>query len=166
MLDTKQQARSRVQTDPATNLECLNFIRAAIVEADRQTAQDIKNVLAEVCNSGYADRAPIWAALSETEQQQFQELLAPPPVARDFARRIRESSGYNSPAVAGAIQTDLVRAIDAGKVTSAEVVAFVARRNLQSFSGLWLAERVILVLHPKICSRLAPSIEAATKKIS
>ena len=57
----------RVQTDPATHLECLDFIRAAIVEADRQTAQDIKNVLAEVCNSGYADRAEIWAVLSETE---------------------------------------------------------------------------------------------------
>jgi len=38
MLDTKQQARSRVQTDPATHEECLDFIRAAIVEADRQTA--------------------------------------------------------------------------------------------------------------------------------
>jgi hypothetical protein len=93
MLDTKQQAESRVQTDPATHEECLNFIRAAIVEADRQTAQDIKNVLAEVCNSGYADRAPIWVALSETEQQQFQELLVPPPVARDFARPIRELIG-------------------------------------------------------------------------
>ncbi len=83
MLDTKQQARSLIQTDPATHLECVDFIRAAIVEADRQTAQDIKNVLAEVCNSGYADRAAIWADLTPIEQQQFQELLDPPPLARE-----------------------------------------------------------------------------------
>jgi hypothetical protein len=38
--------------------------------------------------------------------------------------------------------------------------------NLGSLSDLWLADRVILVLHPKICLRLAPSIEAATKKNS
>jgi hypothetical protein len=40
-------------------------------------------------------------------------LLAPPPLARDFARRIREAIGYQSPAVAGAVQADLDRAIDA-----------------------------------------------------
>jgi hypothetical protein len=38
--------------------------------------------------------------------------------------------------------------------------------NLESLSDLWLADWVILVLHPKICLRLAPPIEAATKKIS
>ncbi len=79
MLESNQQSRSSAQLDPATHLECLEFIRAAIVEADRQTAQDIKNVLAEVCNSGYADRAAIWRDLTATEQQQFQSLLAPPP---------------------------------------------------------------------------------------
>lgn len=83
MLDTKQQARSPVQLDPATHLDCLELIRAAIAKADRQTALDIKNVLADVCQRGHADRAAIWAALTQTEQQQFQELLGPPPVARD-----------------------------------------------------------------------------------
>lgn len=66
--------------DPACHAECLEFIRAAIVEAYRQTAQDIKNVLAEVCNSGYADRVAIWAELTPIEQQQFQKLLAQPPL--------------------------------------------------------------------------------------
>jgi len=66
--------------DPACHAECLEFIRVAIAEAYRQTAQDIKNVLAEVCNSGYADRAAIWAELTPIEQQQFQKLLAPPPL--------------------------------------------------------------------------------------
>ena len=59
MLEAKQQSRSPVQLDTDTHLECLEFIRAAIAEADR---------------------AEIWAALSETEQQQFQELLGPPPI--------------------------------------------------------------------------------------
>ncbi len=59
MLEAKQQSRSPVQLDPATHAECLEFVRAAISEADH---------------------AEIWAALSETEQQQFQELLGPPPI--------------------------------------------------------------------------------------
>jgi len=83
MLESNQQSRSSSRLNPATHVECLEFIRAAIVEADRQTAQDIKNVLAEVCNSGYADRAAIWAELTPIEQQQFQSLLAPPPLARE-----------------------------------------------------------------------------------
>ena len=61
--------------DHDTHLECLEFIRAAISEGDRQTALDIKNVLAEVCQNGYADRVAIWADLTPTEQQQFQSLL-------------------------------------------------------------------------------------------
>jgi len=93
MLDTKQQARSRVQTDPAAHDECLEFIRVALASNDREVAQDVAAILKEVCQNGHADRAIIWAALTQTEQQQFQELLGPPPVARDFARRIREAIG-------------------------------------------------------------------------
>lgn len=57
--------------DQDTHDECLEFIRSAIDQADRQTALDIKNVLAEVCDSGYADRTKIWADLTPIEQQQF-----------------------------------------------------------------------------------------------
>ena len=67
------------QLDPATHTECLEFIRAAIASNDQQTALDIKNVLAEVCQNGHADRAEIWAALTQIEQQQFQKLLGPLP---------------------------------------------------------------------------------------
>ncbi|MEG3972279.1 hypothetical protein QUA00_32360 [Microcoleus sp. T2B6] len=73
--------RSPSQLDPDTHTECLEFIRTAIASNDRQTALDIKNVLAEVCASGYADRAQIWADLTDTEQQNFKELLALPPIA-------------------------------------------------------------------------------------
>ena len=66
MLESNQQSRSSAQLDPATHLECLEFIRAAIASNDRETAQDIKNVLAEVCDSGYADRTKIWADLTHT----------------------------------------------------------------------------------------------------
>ncbi|MEG4520992.1 hypothetical protein [Microcoleus sp. AT9b-C5] len=69
------------QTDPATHAECLEFVRAAIASNDRQTALDIKNVLAEVCENGHADRKKIWADLTDTEKSQFQELLAPSPIA-------------------------------------------------------------------------------------
>ncbi|MEG4335723.1 hypothetical protein QUB40_27880 [Microcoleus sp. AT9_A2] len=69
------------QLDPATHTECLGFVRSAIASNDRQTALDIKNVLAEVCASGYADRAQIWADLTDTEQQNFKELLALPEPA-------------------------------------------------------------------------------------
>lgn len=67
MLETTQQSRSPVQLDPAAHDECLEFVRIAIASNDRQTVIDIKNVLAEVCNSGYADRAAIWADLTQTE---------------------------------------------------------------------------------------------------
>lgn len=73
--------RSPAQLDPDTHAECLEFIRTAIASNDRQTALDIKNVLAEVCQNGYADRAAIWADLTRTEQQNFKELLALPPIA-------------------------------------------------------------------------------------
>lgn len=70
--------------DPASHAGCLEFIRAAIVEADRQTALDIKNVVAEVCECGYADRAAIWQSLSADEQATFTALLKEPePIALD-----------------------------------------------------------------------------------
>ena len=78
-----QAVRSPVQIDPATHLECLEFIRAAISEADREFAQQIAAILKDVCQHGYADRAAIWSDLTETEKQQFQELLGPPPLARE-----------------------------------------------------------------------------------
>ncbi|MEG4589360.1 DUF3854 domain-containing protein [Microcoleus sp. MOSTC5] len=103
--------------DPVIHAECLEFFRLAIASNDRQTALDIKNVLAEVCKNGYADRAAIWSDLTETQQQQFQTLLEPPPIAREFAHRIKESIAYKSSAVAAAIEGDLSEAIDAGKLT-------------------------------------------------
>lgn len=122
--------------DPATHAECLEFIRAAIASNDRQTARDIASVLKECYQRGYVDRAAIWADLTQTEQQQFQELLGPPPIARDFARRIREALGYNSPAVAGAIQNNLDDAIDAGNLTAADVVAVVGKAEVAEFDRL------------------------------
>lgn len=69
---------------PACHAECLEFIRVAIAEADRQTALDIKNVVAEVCANGYADHAAIWQSLSPSEQAAFTALLKEPePVALD-----------------------------------------------------------------------------------
>lgn len=84
MLEAQQQTRSPIPTklDPATHAECLEFVRSAIAEADRQTAHDIASVLKECYQRGYVDRTAIWAALTQTEQHQFQELLAPPPLAR------------------------------------------------------------------------------------
>ncbi|MGB7891160.1 MAG: hypothetical protein WCF82_04440 [Microcoleus sp.] len=145
-----------IQTDPATHAECLAFVRTTLAQADRQTALDIKNVLAEVCASGYADRAQIWADLTPTEQQQFQELLGPLPIAREFARRIREAIGYQSPAVASAIWTDFERAIERGELSVADVVAVVGDRHFLDFQEL-------VARCPKYFSELsAPSIEAAT----
>jgi len=127
---------AQTQTDPATHAECLQFIRTAISIADREFAHHIKKVLAEVCENGRADRAAIWADLTPIEQQQFQELLGPPPLARDFARRIRETIGYQSPAVAGAVQTDLERAIGRGELVAADVVEVLARSELAEFDWL------------------------------
>jgi hypothetical protein len=122
--------------DAATPIECLEFIRAAIASNDRQTALDIKNVLTEVCDCGYADRTQIWAELTPIEQQQFQTLLAPPPLAREFAKRISEAIGYQSPAVASAIETDLNRAIDAGQLTTADVLAVAGVAGFAEFDRL------------------------------
>jgi hypothetical protein len=89
-----------------------------------------------VCDPGYADRAAIWADLTLIEQQQFQTLLAPPPLAREFAKRISEAISYQSPAVASAIQTDLNRALDAGQLTAADVVGVVGDRQFLDFKEL------------------------------
>lgn len=93
-------------------------------------------MLKDCYQRGYIDRAAIWRDLSLIEQQQFQELLAPPPLAREFAQRISEAIGYPSPAVAGAIQTDLVRAIDAGSITAADVLAVVGAADFAEFDRL------------------------------
>jgi hypothetical protein len=61
-------------------------------------------------------------------------------IARDFANRIFEAISYKSPAVASAIQNNLDEAIDAGKLTSAEVVAVVGDVQFGEFKRL-LASR-------------------------
>jgi|GEM_PF-912069 len=131
-----QAIRSPSPIDPAAHNECLEFIRLAIAEADRQTAHDVAKILKDVCDPGYADRAAIWADLTPIEQQQFQTLLAPPPLAREFAKRISEALGYQSPAVASAIQTDLNRALDAGQLTAADVVEVVGDQQFLDFKEL------------------------------
>jgi hypothetical protein len=75
MLNDAVTAQSPAQLDLATHAECLEFIRAAITENCPETARDIKNVVAEVCENGYADRAKVWADLTPTEQTQYKELL-------------------------------------------------------------------------------------------
>jgi hypothetical protein len=158
MLEAKHQTRS-----PALNeaeAECLGFIRTAILIADQQTAADIVVTLKDCCGRGHADRDAIWADLTDAEQERFKELLAPPPLAREFAQRIRETIGYQFPAVAGAVQTDLDRAIDRGELSAADVVAVVGDRHFLDFQEL-------VARCPKYFTELpAPSIEAATKKIS
>jgi hypothetical protein len=42
--------------------------------------------LKEVCTEGHASSAQIWSALEPFERQQFQELLAPPPITRDASQ--------------------------------------------------------------------------------
>jgi hypothetical protein len=77
MLNDALTARSPAQQDPTTHAECLEFIRAAIAEADRQTAKDVAGILKDCCNRGYLDRATVWADLTPAEQAQYKELLAP-----------------------------------------------------------------------------------------
>ena len=131
-----QAIRSPAQTDPAIHAECLGFIRSAIATADRQTAQHVARILKEVCENGHADRTQIWAELTPIEQQQFQSFLAPPPIAREFARRISEAIGYNSPAVASAIERELSEVIDAGQLTAADVVGVVGDQQFLDFKEL------------------------------
>ena len=111
-------------------------MRSAIAEADRTTAHQIAAVLKEVCQNGYAERTKIWSELSPMEQQQFQSLLAPPPIVRDFAKKIKESISYQSPAVATAVQNDLEDASDAGKLTAADVWAIVGAAEFARFERL------------------------------
>ncbi len=108
----------------------------AIAEADRTTAHEMAAVLKEVCTEGHADRAQIWSALELIERQQFQELLASPSITRDFAKRIKEAIGYQSPAVASAIQTDLERPIDRSELAAADLVKVVGDRQFLDFKEL------------------------------
>lgn len=152
--------RSPAQLDPAAHDECLKYVRAAIAEGDPKTAREIAAMLTDNCQRGYLDRGAIWRDLTDTEQQQFKELLGPPPLARDFAKRIRETIGYQSPAVAGAVQTDLERAIDRGELSAADVVEVIGDRHFLDFQEL-------VARCPKYFTELpAPSSEATTKKIS
>ena len=144
--------------DPACHAECLQFIRVAIAEASSTTAHEITAVLKEVCTEGHADRAAIWSDLTDTEKQQFQELLL--PIAHHFAKRIKQAHGWKSPGVAFGINCDLFDAIDRGEVVAADVVEVVGDRHFLDFQEL-------VARCPKYFSELpAPSIEAATKKIS
>jgi hypothetical protein len=127
MLETTQQSRSPVQLDPAAHDECLEFVRIAIANNDRQTAHEVAAVLKEVCQNGYADRAAIWVPLTETEKQQFQALLV--PIAHHFAKRIKDAIDWNSPGVALGIDCDLEDAIDRGELVAADVVEAVGDRH-------------------------------------
>jgi len=62
--------------------------------------------------------------------------LAPSPLARNFAPRIKDSISYQLPAVAAAVQNDLDDVLDSGKVTSAQVVALVGEAQLVEFEWL------------------------------
>ena len=126
----------KIKPDLATHTECLDFTRFAIAEADRKTARDIAGIVKDCCERGYADRAAIWAELTPIEQQQFQSLLTPPPLAREFARRISEAIGYQSPAVASAIERELSEAIDAGQFTETDVVAVVGETEFTRFKRI------------------------------
>lgn len=77
--------------EAATHNECLGFILAPIAIADRTTAHHVAGILKEVCQGGYADRAAVWRNLTPSEQNQYRELLSPPPILQDFARRILEA---------------------------------------------------------------------------
>jgi hypothetical protein len=102
---------------------------------DREVAQDVAAILKEVCQNGHADRAPSGQTLPETNSSNFRT-TGPPPLAREFAQRIREAIGYNSPAVASAIETELSEVIDAGQLTAADVVGVVGDQQFLDFKEL------------------------------
>lgn len=77
--------------DAAIHIECLGFICVAIAENDRQTAHHVAVILKDCYQNGYLDRAVIWRDLTDTEKQQFQELLI--PIAHHFAKRIKDAIG-------------------------------------------------------------------------
>jgi hypothetical protein len=56
--------------------------------------------------------------------------------AHHFAKKIKDARGWQSSAVASAIDGNLGDAIDAGKLTSADVVTIIDEANLPSFSSL------------------------------
>ena len=158
MLEAQQQTRSPAQLDPATHAECLEFVRAALTSNDRQTAHHIAAILKDCYQRGYVDRAGIWAALTQTERQQFQELLL--PIVDHFAKRIKQAIGWNSPGVALGIDCNLNEAINRGELVAADVVEVVGDRHFLEFQEL-------VARCPKYFTELpAPLIEAATKKIS
>jgi len=136
MLEVKQKSRSPALIDPAAHIECLEFIRAAIAEADHQTACDIAEVVREVYESGHADRDALWQSLTPSEQTQYRELLAPPPIVRDFARRILEAVGWDSPGVAAGLDCDLRASINRGEFEEAELVGFVGDSKFLQFREL------------------------------
>ncbi len=159
MLETLRSSPDRpIALDTGTHAECLEFVRSAISIADRQTAQDVADILKDCYQRGHIDRTKIWADLTQTEQQQFQELLG--PIAHHFANRIKQALGWNSPGVALGIDSDLETAIDRREVVAADVMAVVGDRRFLDFQEL-------VARCPKYFSELpAPSIKAATKKIS
>jgi hypothetical protein len=64
-------------------------------------------------------------------------LLPPTPtVEQDFAKKIREALTYKSPAVAEAIDYNLMSAVDAGKLTLAAVIELVGIESYQEFKSL------------------------------
>ena len=58
------------------------------------------------------------------------------PIARDFANRIFAALGYQSPAVASAIERELSEAINADQLTEADVVAVVGDVQFGEFKRL------------------------------
>jgi len=93
-----QAIRSPVMPDPETEAECVAFIREAFASSDRRTAIDIQNVLADVCQCGYADRAAIWnehhlnkpptargrPQNPQTHSQKFEEIKNPAMILTTF----------------------------------------------------------------------------------
>jgi hypothetical protein len=62
--------------------------------------------------------------------------LSDSSIAHDGAHRIKQAISYHSRAVASAIQNNLDEAIDAGKLTSAEVVAVCGKAQFAEFKRL------------------------------
>jgi hypothetical protein len=114
----------------------LGFIRSAISIADRTTARDVAGILKECYQRGHLDRAAIWRDLTPSEQNQYRELLAPPPIVQSFAKRILEAVGWQSPGVAAGVDCDLRASIDRAEFDEAELVGVVGDRNFLQFREL------------------------------
>jgi hypothetical protein len=78
--DTGDSVENLEAPEPDAELvnEIVTKVQEAIAKNDHEFAQLIAAILKDVCQCGHADRAAIWAALTQSEQQQFQELLEPP----------------------------------------------------------------------------------------